>query len=140
VASSSHYQNLYRKKKNEVDQYDDDLKDLNRILENMAYELPFDIMDVNFGFDGLKEDLNKAVRHNSLFTNRANAFENKKEKSMGLDRNLSSTQNALEDEVARVTNLRSQAISSRDYYYDKYKEKQAEERTEMLEKLFGGGK
>ena len=140
MASSSHYQNLYRKKKNEVDQYDDDLKDLNRILENMAYELPFDIMDVNFGFDGLKEDLNKAVRHNSLFTNRANAFENKKEKSMGLDRNLSSTQNALEDEVARVTNLRSQAISSRDYYYDKYKEKQAEERTEMLEKLFGGGK
>lgn len=140
MASSSYYHNLYRKKKDEVDQYDDDLRDLNRILESMSWDLPAQIMDVNYEFDGLKEDLNKAVRHNTLFTNRANAFENKKEKSVGLDRDMSTSQNAIEDEVARVTNLRSQAISSRDYYYDKYREKKDEERAELLNKIFGGGK
>jgi hypothetical protein len=130
---------MYRKKRDEVDDYDDALRDLKRILESIAYDLPGEIMDVNFEFDGLKEDLLKGVRHNSLFTNRANGFENKKEKSVGLDRDMSTTQNALEDEVARVTNLRAQAISSRDYYYDKYQEKKSEERAELLKNLFGGG-
>ncbi|WP_428909703.1 hypothetical protein [Niallia sp. Krafla_26] len=138
MASSSYYREMYRKKRDEVDDYEDDLKDLNKILESLSFDLPAEVIDVNFELDGLKADLLKGVRHNSLFTNRANAFENKKEKSIGQDRDMSTTQNAIEDEVARVTNLRSQAISSRDYYYDKYQEKKSEERAELLKNIFGG--
>ncbi|GGA79755.1 hypothetical protein [Ornithinibacillus halotolerans] len=138
MASSSYYYNLYLKKKREVDDYEDNIRDLERILNRLG-DMQGEIWDVNFEYEDLTHDLNKGVRHNSIFTSQANTHLNKKEKSVSQDRNLSRTQDGLEDEISRLNQLLNQAISSRDYYYSKYKAKKAEERAELARKLFGGG-
>ncbi|MFS0675154.1 hypothetical protein [Ornithinibacillus sp. 179-J 7C1 HS] len=139
MASSSYYYNLYRKKKNEVDDYEDNIRDLRRILNHLNYDLYDEIWDVNFEYEDLTHDLKKGVRHNSYFTSQANTHLNKKEKNVSQDYDLSRTQDGLEDEISRLNQLLTQAIANRDYYYSKYKEKQAEERAEFLRNLFGGG-
>lgn len=139
MAGSSYYNNLYKKKRNEVEDYEDNLKDLNKILGNLNHDLFDEILDVNDKLNSLITDLTKGVRHNSRFTSRAQAFANEKEKSVGADRDLNTTQNALEDEIARVKNLKTEAISDRDYYYRKYQEKKDEEQAELLKNLLGGG-
>ncbi|MCI3924740.1 hypothetical protein MO973_31480 [Paenibacillus sp. TRM 82003] len=142
MASSSYYYDLYTKKRREVEKYEDDLKDIKKILGNLTDDLFDEISGVNNELDRLKTDLTKSVRHNAAFTSRANAVENEKEKSVGLDSHLSMTRDALEDEVARVDRLRSEAISDRDHYYDRYREeKEEEERAERaaLAQLLKGG-
>lgn len=139
MASSSYYYNLYRKKKNEVDDYEDNIRDLRKILNHLNYDLYDEIWDVNFEYEDLTHDLKKGVRHNSYFTSQANTHLNKKEKNVSQDYDLSRTQDGLEDEISRLNQLLTQAIANRDYYYSKYKEKQAEERAEFLRNLFGGG-
>ncbi|MCA1054928.1 hypothetical protein LCM10_08020 [Rossellomorea aquimaris] len=139
MASSSYYYNLYKKNKNKAEDYEDNLKDLGKILDNLHYDLFDEILDVNDRLDRLIDDLTKGVRHNSRFASSANSLANEKEKSVGADRDLSTTQDELEDEIARVRHLKSEAISDKDYYYRKYKEKKAEEKAALAKKLLGGG-
>ncbi|GKU27254.1 hypothetical protein CFOLD11_40810 [Clostridium folliculivorans] len=128
MASSSYYYSKYKEKKNEVDDYEDNLKDLHRILDNLNYDLGDEISYVNNELDALVNNLNDAVRHNSSFTTKANDFVMKKAKSVDADSQLGASKYALEEEISRINNLRNQAISDRDYYYKKYVEKKAEER------------
>ncbi|GFP74237.1 hypothetical protein [Clostridium fungisolvens] len=128
MASSSYYYSKYREKKNEVEDYEDNLKDLHKILDNLNYDLGDEISYVNNELDALVNNLNDAVRHNNFFTTKANAFEMKKAKSVDADSQLGASKYALEEEISRINNLRNQAISDRDYYYKKYLEKKAEER------------
>jgi len=124
-------------KKKEVVNYDDDLKDLKKILNNLSDSLSDEISVVNNVLDNLKNELNKAVRHNSSFTTKANELENKKQKAIYMDSYLGKSKYALEDEIARINSLRTQATSDRDYYYKKYLQKKDEERAaeDLLKKL-----
>lgn len=137
MASSSYYYSKYREKKKEVQNYDDNLKDLNKILDNLTYDLGDEISSVNIEINALISNLNNSVRHNLLFTTKAHAFEDEKEKSVDVDSRLGASKYALEEEIARINTLRNQAISDRDYYYRKYTEKKAEERAaaELLKKI-----
>ena len=136
MASSSYYYNLYKQKKNATKSYDDDLKVLNKALSNLTDTMYDEIRDINNELEDLKSDLNKSVRHNSVFTSRANEVTFEKEKTVTADPYLSVAVSSLEDEIARINGLNSSAVSDREYYYRKYKEKKAEERQELLNKIF----
>ena len=73
------------------------------------------------------QDLKKAVRHNATFTNRANAFGTEKEKAVTADGNLSISVRELDEEISSLTTKKNQAVSDRDYYKRKCKEKLEEE-------------
>lgn len=143
MVKSSYYYNLYIKKKKEVTNYDDDLEDLNKILRNLINSLNDEIKAVNSALEKLSSDLNKAVRHNFAFTGQANNLKEKKEKSIDSDRYLSNSKYALEDEIKKIKELRAQAIDDREYYYNKYLGKKADEQEEakkvaeeLLKKIF----
>lgn len=136
MASSSYYYNLYKQKKSAVKSYDGDLKDLQKALDNLIDTMNDEIRAINNELEDLKSDLNKSVRHNSKFTSRANAVTSEKEKTVTADPHLSIAVRELQEEISRINGLRSQAITDRDYYYQKYKDKKEEERRELLDKIF----
>lgn len=136
MASSSYYYNLYKQKKNAVRSYDGDLKDLRKALDNLTDTMGDEIRAINNELEDLKSDLNKSVRHNSKFTSRANAVTAEKEKTVTADPHLSIAVRELQEEISRINGLRSQAITDRDYYYQKYNDKKEEERRELLDKIF----
>lgn len=136
MASSSYYYNLYKQKKSAVKSYDGDLKDLQKALDNLTDTMNDEIRAINNELEDLKSDLNKSVRHNSKFTSRANAVTAEKEKTVTADPHLSIAARELQEEISRINRLRSQAITDRDYYYQKYKDKKEEERRELLDKIF----
>ena len=136
MASSSYYYNLYKQKKNAVRSYDGDLKDIRKALDNLTDTMSDEIRAINNELEDLKSDLNKSVRHNSKFTSRANAVTAEKEKTVTADPHLSIAVRELQEEISRINGLRSQAITDRDYYYQKYNDKKEEERRELLDKIF----
>lgn len=136
MASSSYYYNLYKQKKSAVKSYDDDIGDLRKAMSNLTDTMSDEIRAVNNELEDLKSDLNKAIRHNAKFTSQANAVTAEKEKAVTADSNLSVTVRELEEEISRLSGLRTTAINDRDYYYRKYKEKKEEERRELLDKIF----
>lgn len=136
MASSSYYYNLYKQKKSAVKSYDGDLKDLQKALDNLTDTMNDEIRAINNELEDLKSDLNKSVRHNSKFTSRANAVTAEKEKTVTADPHLRIAVRELQEEISRINRLRSQAITDRDYYYQKYKDKKEEERRELLDKIF----
>lgn len=135
MASSSYYYNLYKQKRNEANKYEDDLRDLRKILNKLTGSMGDEIRAVNNELDDLKEDLKDSVRHNDKFSQSVRSISSEKEKAVTKDRYLRVAVNELEDEISRVTGLKNQAVKDRDYYKRKYEEEKAEERRELLAKL-----
>lgn len=136
MANSSYYYNLYKQKKNAVESYDYDLKDLRKVLSNLTDTMNDEIRAINNELNDLKSDLNMSIRHNSKFTSRVNAVTSEKEKAVTADSNLSVAVRELEEEISRLNGLRTTAINDRDYYYRKYKEKKEQECQALLDKIF----
>ena len=136
MANSSYYYNLYKQKKSAVKSYEDDIGDLRKALNNLTDTMGDEIRAVNNELEDLKSDLNKAIRHNAKFTSRTNAVTSEKEKTVTADPNLSVAVRELEEEISRLSGLKTTAANDRDYYYRKYKEKKEEERRELLDKIF----
>lgn len=135
MASSSYYYNLYKQKRNEANKYEEDLRDLRKILNKLTGSMGDEIRAVNNELDDLKEDLKDSVRHNDKFSQSVRSISSEKEKAVTKDRYLRVAVNELEDEISRVTGLKNQAVKDRDYYKRKYEEEKAEERRELLAKL-----
>lgn len=136
MANSSYYYNLYKQKRNAVKSYDGDLKELQKALDNLTDTMNDEIHAINNELEDLKGDLNKSIRHNSKFTSRANAVTTEKEKTVTADPHLSVAVQELQEEISRINSLRSQTVTERDNYYQKYKDKKEEERREFLDKIF----
>lgn len=136
MADSNYYYNLYKQKKKEVSNYENNLKDLRKACNNLTNTMGDEIRAVNNELEDLKSDLNKGVRHNSQFTSRANAVTGEKEKAVTADPDLSVAVRGLEDEISRLEGLKNSAVTDREYYYGKYIEKKNEERDAFLKKFF----
>lgn len=131
MASSSYYKKKYKEKRKEAEDYKDKKGDINTILKNLRDSMGDEIRAVNNELDALKNDLDKSVRHDSVFSGNSNIASSKKESSIASDAKLSVAVSRLEDEVARLEKLRQQALEDEEYYYEKYldaKEREREER------------
>ena len=137
MADSSYYHNLYKEKKKDANKYEGNIKDLQKVLGNLSGDMNDEIRAVNNEIDDLKADLDKSVRHDAVFTKSANDIVAQKEEVISLDALLSVAVSELEEEIWRVTKLKDDAIRDRDYYWNKYEQKKAEERQAFLNKLLG---
>lgn len=139
MADSSYYKNLYNQKKKEAKSYNENLQDLRKIQERLKEDFGDEIRNVNYEIDALKEDLNKAIRHNNQFGTNVNQLEDQKEVRTTLDGNLRTAISELDEEINRIIQIKGQAEQERDRYQQEYNNKKEKERQERLEKLFGKG-
>lgn len=139
MADSGYYWSMYWKKRKEVNSLKDDIKDIEKIRDNLCDDFYDEIRNVNNELDALKADMNRAVRHNAVFTAQANSLGSEKEKAVTADSMLGTTVRELNEEVSRLNAKRNQAESDRDYYYRKYEEKKEEEKKELWNKITGQG-
>lgn len=124
---SEYYYKKYKTKKSSVKTYENNIKALEKIRNALTDNMYDEIRSVNNELDALMEDLKKSVRHNATFTSRANSFSWQKEKAVTADGCLSVSVNELNEEISSLTAKKNQAISDRDYYQRKCKEKLQEE-------------
>lgn len=136
MPDSSYYYSLYKQKRNAVNDYEDNLRDLRKALSNLTDTMGDEIGNINNELDDLKSDLNKGIRHNYQFTSRANEVTEKKEKAVTADPNLSIAVSELQDEITRVDGLKNEAVSDREDYYRQYETKKDKERQEFWDKIF----
>lgn len=135
MTNSSYYYSLYKQEKSAVNSYDDNLKDLRKVLNNLTDTMNDEIRAINNELNDLKSDLKKSIRHNSKFTSRANAVTTEKENNVAADPNLSIAVREIEEEIAHVSRLKNTAIHDRDYHYREYKEKKEQEHQDFLDKF-----
>lgn len=130
MASSSYYKGRYDDEKKKVKDYNDDIDDLEKIEGNLVNDMYDEIGAINKEIDSLMEDLEKAVRHNAVFSNNTNDLARNKEKTVTADKNLNGAVDNIEDVIASVKSLLRQAESNRDRYYSYYQDALEEERLE----------
>lgn len=136
MADSSYYYNRYKDRKNEVKMFDSQLTALRKALTNIADTMSDEINAINKELEDLKNDLNRSIRHNYLFTARANAITSNKEKGVSSDPVLGVAIKNLENEIIGIEHRRTNAANERDYYYQLYLNKKEEEKKELLSKIF----
>ena len=134
--SSGYYHDLYKQNKNICKDCENDLKDLNKIYNNLTDDMGDKIHDVNVKMEDLKSDMLKAIRHNYTFTATANGVTTEKEKTVTADTYLGTTVSELQDEISRLNRKMNDAADQRDYYYSQYKAKKQEERQEFFDNIF----
>lgn len=139
MADSGYYKDLYQKKRKEVNSLEDDIKDVQKIRDRLNDDFYDEIRNVNNELDALKEDMKKAVRHNSVFTGQANSLGNEKEKAVTADPLLSNAIQELNEEISRLDAKKNQAVIDRDHYKRLYEQKKDEERQEFWDKITGKG-
>ncbi len=137
MADSKFFDNQYRSYKNQVKSLQKDLTHLIRIRDSLAGDYFDEQGSVNRELDDLKEDLNKAVRHDGKFSSIASSCNVYKEKGSTADSGLSSAIYAIENEIAQLQNQKSTAEGNMEQSYQQYQTKKTEERQKMLEQLKG---
>ncbi len=124
---SKYYYDRYRNKKSEAKRYKGDKEDLEKIHNSLTNDMYDEIGNINGELEALMEDLGASVRHNATFTRETSEFGTKKEKTVTADAHLAVTVRELEEEVQALSRKYNQAVSDRDYYKRKCKEKLEEE-------------
>ena len=137
MADSKFFDNQYRSYKNQVKSLQKDLTKLIRIRDSLTGDFYDEQSNVNRELDDLKEDLNKAVRHDGKFSNNASLCNVYKEKGSTADSGLSGAINAIENEIAQLQNQKSTAEGNMEQSYQQYQTKKTEERQKMLEQFKG---
>ena len=135
MANSGYYHDLYRQKKSEVGAYKDDLKNLRRAYEELTDNSYQRIAGINSKLESLQDDLYSGIRHETRFTVRANELTTRKESGVTADGTMRTVLSTLEEEIARLENLKTRAELDKDRFYQTYKEKKAEELNEFFSNL-----
>ena len=134
---SSYYRDLRNKQEDKADEYEKNIKELQKIIDDIYDDFYDDIRDVNGKVDNLRTDLKKGVRHNSTFTRRANSLLDNKEKAASADPKLKLAIIELNEEIARLRRLKRNAEEKYDQYDREYENKKDEEQRELMNKLLG---
>ncbi len=136
MRDSKYYKDKYKQAKKKVEKYEDSISDLNKILSSLSDDMYDDIRSVNNKIDDLKTELLEGVRHNSKFTNNANAILSEKEKATSADLNLKVVIQCLEDEIRTLNGKKGQAESDRNSYKAKYDDAKKQERDDFWDSIF----
>lgn len=137
MADSKFFDNQYKSYKNQVKSLQKDLTKLIRIRDSLTGDFFDEQSNVNKELDDLKEDLDKAVRHDGAFSSIASSCHAYKEKGSTADSGLSSAIYAIESEIAQISNQKTTAEGNMQQSYQQYQAKKTEERQKMLEQLKG---
>ncbi|MCM1543140.1 MAG: hypothetical protein NC121_18035 [Blautia sp.] len=146
MASSSYHYGKYQEYKKLAQRYGKNISALTDIKNNLTGSFCDEQGDVNRELDELKEDLNKAVRHDSRFSVIAGGCDMYKERSTTADACLNHAVIALENEIASLNARKMTAEQNSDAEYRNYEEakrredeEREEQRRRWLEslKLFG---
>lgn len=135
MEGSSYYNNLYKQQKKDVKEFSRNTEVLKKILNTLTRDFYDEQSDVNGELDDLKEELNKAVRHDAKFNILANESYLYKEKSTTADTYLDSVVVSLENEIASLNSKKASAEQNMDYYHSKYEEKKEEERQQFFDSI-----
>lgn len=122
MADSNTYKQKVKDKDREIDRYNEDIKDLQAVLDNLTNDLNYEICEVNNALYDLEDELRKAVRYNTTFTAAIEDVLEEKEKGVGSDADLSKVKSNLEDEIATLKQKKGQAEADKNYYDRKYEE------------------
>lgn len=136
MANSKYYKNEYKKYKQEAKNLENNVEQLQKAYNNLNGSFSDEISAVNAEYDDLKEDLKKAIRHNSSFTNSANSLYNKREKGVNSDLKTSATLSYLEDELRSLKQKKQTAETNRDNNKNKYDTEKKKEQAEFWSNLF----
>lgn len=136
MANSGYYRNLYKQFEQEAEDYGKDIEKLEQIKKNLSGDLYDEQLAVNREINDLVEDLKKGVRHNSVFTNKADDLKENKEKSSFDDASLGAAISSLESEISVLQNKKRNAEQKRDEAKRKYEEEKERERQEILNRFF----
>lgn len=136
MANSKYYKEQYKKYKQQAKDLSKQEEQLQKAHDKLRDTFSDEISAVNSEYDDLKEDLNKAIRHDGNFTSGANNLPAKKEKNVHSDGKTSATLSYLEDEIRDLKNKKQTAETNRDSNKTKYDTKKKEERDEFLSNLF----
>lgn len=135
MANSSYYYKQYKTYKDQASKYDKNIKTLTKIKDSLTNNFYDEQNNVNRELNDLKEDLNKAVRHDSKFLTIASECEFYKEKSITADNDLNNVIIALENEIAALDGKKITSEQNRDAQYQNYSTKKNEERQEWLNSI-----
>ena len=124
---SEYYYKKYKTKKAAAKEYKGNIEDLETIRRALAENLGDEIYAVNREIGQLMDDLKDGVRHNSTYTNRANNLAGNMEKAATQDSKLAAAIREIDEELTSLRGKYNQAVSDRDYYKRKCKEKMEEE-------------
>lgn len=132
---SSYYNDLYKQYKKEADGYQKDIRMLTDIRDRISGDFRDEQNSVNKELSDLRSDLEKAVRHDAVFSSNASGCETFREKSASSDRYLAETLTALENEIAALNGKKAEAERNQSDSYSQYQTKKEEERREAMAAL-----
>ncbi len=135
MADSNYYYRQYKSYKKQTSSLQDNINKLVAIKNSLTGEFYDEQGNVNKELDELKEDLNRAVRHDSRFNNIASNCNSYKEKGSTADANLNSVICALENEIAALNSQKSTAEYNMNQNYQQYQTKKDEEQQAWWDSL-----
>lgn len=135
MANSTYYNNLYKQYKNKVSSLQKNIDALKKIRDGLSGDFLDEQRNVNKELNDLKEDLQKATRHDNQWNTIASQCESYKEKASSADDNLDSAMDYLNAEISSLESQKSTAESNRDQAYSNYKSKKDDEYKAWLKSL-----
>ena len=135
MANSTYYNNLYKQYKNTASSLQKNIDALKKIRNGLSSDFFDEQRNVNQELNDLKEDLQKATRHDNSWNTIASQCESYKEKASSADGNLDPAMDYLDAEICSLESQKSTAESNRDQAYSNYKSKKDEEYKAWLESL-----
>lgn len=136
--NSSYYYNQFNTYKKEAADCDKNIKVLTKIKESLTDDFYDEQSSVNVQMCNLKEDLEKAVRHDGTFSRMASSYEVYKEKTSTADKSLNNVVIALENEIAALGNKKTTAEQNSDEQYQSYNDAKQQEKQEWMNSLING--
>lgn len=133
MANSGYYYNLYKQYKDKASSLQKNIDALTKIKNTLSGDFYDEQSAVNTELNDLKEDLNKAVRHDSIWLTTASKCESYKEKASSADSNLDSALDYLEAEISSLRTQKSQAETDSNNAYSRYQTEKANEEREARE-------
>lgn len=128
MASSSYYYGKYKECERKIKTLDKSISELVKIRNSVTGEFYDEQANVNKELDDLREDLQKAVRHEPGFTANAGNCDSHKEKTSTADAKLSGTANAVENEIASLEAQKRNAEYNKNLNQRRYREEKEKER------------
>lgn len=133
MANSLYYLGQYHQYKSTVKSLNKNIEALTNIRNKLGSDYYDEQGNTNKELNDLKEDLNKAVRHDGNWDAIASQCELYKEKAATADTNLNSAIDYLDEEIRSLNSQKSTAESNQNQAYSNYQTQKNSEIQDVIE-------